>query len=140
MSRFIAQPNRDQVRIYLQLQLFLATILVTLRKEVPKLIHQTLQQRVNQGNARQILIMNSTCAQNFCKKIILILTNVIKVEKNGKEHGSQKLQQKILFISQNYQKDFSNCQRKLKSQSPYQKYLNRKKPKKLPKNQKKLSK
>ena len=57
MSRFIGQPNRrDRVRIYLQLQLFLATILVTLRKEVPKLIHQTLQQRVNQGIARQILI------------------------------------------------------------------------------------
>ena len=57
MSHFIAQPNRrDRVRIYLQLQLFLATILVTLRKEVPKLIHQILQQRVNQGIARQILI------------------------------------------------------------------------------------
>ena len=56
MFRFIAQPNRrDRVRIYLQLQLFLATILVTQRKEVPKLIHQTLQQRVNQGIARQIL-------------------------------------------------------------------------------------
>ena len=53
MFLFIVQPNRqDLARIYLQLQLFLATTLVTQRKEVPKQIHQTLQQRVNQGIVR----------------------------------------------------------------------------------------
>merc|ERR1712131_161808 len=89
-----------------QLQLFRATTLVILKSEVPNVkIHQILRQRVNQ------------------------------VERNGKELGSQKHQQRILFINRNYQMDFLNCQRKLRNQNQKSK-----KRKKLPKNRQKLPK